>query len=61
MTPTSRLVADSGVVRHSCKKLQSLWEECLEIINFTVFVHLISPTGFFVYDFGYFYRLKTVH
>ena len=39
-------------LEHSCKKLQASVKACPEITQFAVFVHIINPTGFFVYDFG---------
>jgi hypothetical protein len=41
-----------GSIRHSCKKLQASVRTCPEITKSAVFVHIINPTGFFVYDFG---------
>jgi hypothetical protein len=50
-----------GSIRHSCKKLQAAVEACPEIIQFAVFVHIINPTGFFVYDFDCFSRSKSTY
>jgi hypothetical protein len=50
-----------GSVRHSCKKLQASVKAWPEITQFAVFVHIINPTGFFVYDFDCFSRLKSTY
>jgi hypothetical protein len=50
-----------GSVWHSCKKLQASVKACPEITQFAVFVHIINPTGFFVYDFDCFSRSKSTY